>query len=1284
VTTPRLLAAGLLAAAFLVASPAQAAVGQYGPQAFGLYSFENAIARDQAETEPATQAGSHPYGLTTTIEFNHDVEREEPEECRRSVAGACELAGYSGIEKGNIYGSPRRLEVGLPPGFAVDPAATSVRCTEAELQTHAGCPPASTVGLALPFTTSQYGEQALATAIYNMVPPPGVPAAFAFAPAEVGFTVHIFGRLRSRGGYSLAGAAAEASQKLPVYGARLYFFGDPSGPVHDAQRGHCASKWSRSGVTQRVEREWFEAGAPRGELFDCPLLPAETTETPLLTMPTSCPGAPLRSTLSADSWQQPGVLLSGESTSPALSGCAGLRFEPQVEARPTTNAADSPSGLDFNLHVPQPENLNTEAEAHLKTAVVTLPAGISVNPSSADGLAACTPAQIGLETPSSEHQAFALPRPQARSFELELEGERTTSLSATASPAEVQAALEALPAIGAGNVEVSGGVGGWQVAFLGALARQHVPRLGGEVQTNATQTVSVEATGGSFNLSLAGHSTAATAKATYAAHSTKVVLEDIGGSGAILRGEYLIGPGIPLGDTIRTVSPSGTELELANKATEGGTAASVSTAFSYFAFAATVQQALETIPAIGSGNLTVSGGSLGPGPNNLRPYTIAFDGDLAGTDPETLTAEAAGLTGAGAGVQISAEAPATVPLQAYTTEPPGAVRFDEEAPSCPDAAKIGTVEVTSPLLTKVNPDGTVPTDPEGNPIPETLPGSVYLAAQHDNPFHSLLAIYIVVNDPERGILVKLPGHVEADPKTGQLTTTVEESPQLPFEDFKLHFFKGDRAPLRTPATCGHYETTTELTPWSHIEVNEEGEEFEGTPIATPADHYEISAAPGGGACLTSASSEPNAPHFSAGTLSPTAGAYSPFVLKLSRADGSQELHALNVTLPPGLTGKLAGVGECSEAQIAAAKAREHEGDGAAERESPSCPAATEVGTVDVAAGAGPSPFHVSGHAYLAGPYRGAPLSMVIVTPAVAGPFDLGTVVVRAGLYLNPETAQITVKSDEIPHILDGIPLDVRSIAVNIDRNQFTLNPTSCNPFAVTGTAFAASSEAALTTPFQVGGCRALAFRPHLAISLKGATRRAGHPALRAVLTYPKRGSYANIARAKVTLPHSEFLDQGHIGTVCTKVQFAEGSTPGEKCPAASIYGFARATTPLLDQPLEGPVYLRSSTHKLPDLVAALNGQIQIALAGKVDTGRGGGIRNSFEVVPDAPVSKFVLSMQGGHKGLLVNSENLCAPQAKNHALADFAGQNGKVSDTEPVVKNSCKGRKHKKGHRGHR
>jgi hypothetical protein len=216
------------------------------------------------------------------------------------------------------------------------------------------------------------------------------------------------------------------------------------------------------------------------------------------------------------------------------------------------------------------------------------------------------------------------------------------------------------------------------------------------------------------------------------------------------------------------------------------------------------------------------------------------------------------------------------------------------------------------------------------------------------------------------------------------------------------------------------------------------------------------------------------------------------------------------------------------------------------------------------------------------------------------------------------------------------------------------------------------ATADLSDRFQVGSCERLFFKPKLSIRLKGATGPAGHPALRATLTYPKKGVDANIASAQVTLPHSAFLDQAHIRTVCTRVQFAAGVGNGAGCPPGSIYGHAKAISPLLDHPLEGPVYLRSSNNPLPDLVAALNGQIDITLRGKVDTGKGDGLRTTFQAVPDAPVSKFTLTMRGGKRGLIVNSENLCGPHAMTQAIADFTGQNGKVFDTTPTVSNSCK------------
>lgn len=567
---------------------------------------------------------------------------------------------------------------------------------------------------------------------------------------------------------------------------------------------------------------------------------------------------------------------------------------------------------------------------------------------------------------------------------------------------------------------------------------------------------------------------------------------------------------------------------------------------------------------------------------------------------------------------------------------PAQVALSDPQPArCPDASKIGSVEINTPL------------------VDHPVKGAVYVASQNDNPFNSLLAIYIAVDDPQTGVVVKLAGHVMPDPSTGRLTTRFDDNPQLPFEDFTVEFFDGPRAPLRTPGTCGNYTTATDLRPWSAPESG---------PDATPSDSFVVSAAPAAEPCAVSEASQPHRPGFSAGTLAPVAGSFSAFVTNLSREDGSQILRGLNVALPEGLVGKLAGVPYCPAAALSAAAAQT----GGAERAGPSCPAASQIGTATVGAGAGPSPIHVHGKAYLAGPYRGAPLSLAVVTPAVAGPFDLGTVVVRAALRVDPRTAQVSVASDPIPTILQGIPLDVRSVSVEVDRPDFTLNPTNCEPMAVSGEAISVPGQvASLSSRFQVGGCRGLGFAPKLTLRLKGGTRRTANPALIATLT-TKRGE-ANIARAAVKLPRSSFLDQSHIRTVCTRVQFA-----ADVCPKGSIYGRAMATSPLVDYPLTGNVYLRSSDNELPDLIVDLRGPayqpIRIEVAGRTDSVRAS-LRNTFDFVPDVPVSKFRLELFGGKRGLIVNSRDICSRTYR--ATAKFKGQNGKKADLRPPMENDC-------------
>jgi hypothetical protein len=566
--------------------------------------------------------------------------------------------------------------------------------------------------------------------------------------------------------------------------------------------------------------------------------------------------------------------------------------------------------------------------------------------------------------------------------------------------------------------------------------------------------------------------------------------------------------------------------------------------------------------------------------------------------------------------------------------------YQELDAQCPDASKLGTARLSSPAL------------------PRPLEGALYQRSPGGKG--DQFRLWLVSDD--LGLHVKIPGAVKPDPATGQLTAVFSDLPQVPVSAIEADIWGGARAPLKNPDTCGRYETTSVLAPWS------------SDPPATPSDRFQIDRGPGGGSCPTAPQDEPNSPGFEAGTTRPIAGAYSPFVLRLRREDGSQTFGTLDLTMPPGLIGRLAGLTECSDAAIAAAAAKSGVEEGAA----PSCPDSSRIGTVWAAAGAGPHPFWTEGHAYLAGPYKGAPLSMAVITPATAGPFDLGTVVVRAALEVDPETAQITAKTDPLPRILEGIPLNLRTIAANIDRDSFIRNGTSCEPLAFSGSLFSTlGATAPLNERFQLGECGALQFKPQLTLRLKGSTKRSSNPALLADLT-AKPGE-ANIARSQVTMPHPVFIDQAHIGTVCTRVQFA-----ADRCPKRSVYGRAWARTPLLDYRLSGPVYLRSSDHPLPDLVAKLKGPaghpLEFDLDGRIDSVHGA-LRSTFETVPDAPVRKFHFELFGGKRGLIELSDGLCR---KSHVKINFKAHNGRVYDTRPKLKTDC-GRKGKgKSRRGQR
>jgi hypothetical protein len=577
--------------------------------------------------------------------------------------------------------------------------------------------------------------------------------------------------------------------------------------------------------------------------------------------------------------------------------------------------------------------------------------------------------------------------------------------------------------------------------------------------------------------------------------------------------------------------------------------------------------------------------------------------------------------------------------------------FSEPGANCPNAAKVGSVEVETPLLQD-----------------ELLKGSLYVATPYENQFNSLLALYIVIQSPKLGIVVKQAARVEPDPVTGQLRTISEDMPQLPFSHFRLHFREGARSPLASPPGCGTYSARAVLYPYSG-----------GAPI-TATSAFQIISGPSSGPC-PSGGTPPFKPSLTAGTLNNAAGRFSPFNVRLSRTDSEQEFTNFSIKLPPGIAGILAGVPYCPEAAIAQAKARTGPHGGAEELSNPSCPAASEIGHTLAGAGVGPSLAYAPGKLYLAGPYNGSALSEVAITAAKVGPFDLGTVVVRQALKVDRETAEVFIDatgSDPIPHIIEGIPVHARDIRAYVDRSKFIFNPTSCERTSTASTLLGSGLDfgsaaddrpVTVSTPFQAADCAALRFDPKLRLALRGGTRRGAHPAFRAVLNMNggPEGTEANIARAQVTLPKSAFLENAHIKTICTRVQFR-----ANQCPAGSVYGFARAYTPVLAEPLQGPVYLRSSEHQLPDLVASLHHEkITVDVVGRIDSLKGR-IRNTFEAVPDAPVTKFVLTMQGGKRGLIVNSTDLC--KGTHKAIADFTAQNGKVKEFKPAVTARCGGK----------
>ncbi len=624
------------------------------------------------------------------------------------------------------------------------------------------------------------------------------------------------------------------------------------------------------------------------------------------------------------------------------------------------------------------------------------------------------------------------------------------------------------------------------------------------------------------------------------------------------------------------------------------------------------------------------------------------------SDPGALATGALGTPGDQIGYkgqeELNAEDEPGVRWSTFTPEMPSLL--DPGVNFCPNGSKIGTVKIKTPLLE------------------HELEGSVYLAAQDSNPFGSLVAMYLVAEDPFSGSLVKLAGEVSINPDTGQIVTTFKNTPDVPFENLELHFFGGERAPLSTPSRCGTYTTTAVFAPW------------DGNGPVTAESSFKIEHGPGGGPCP--GATLPFNPGVNAGATNIQAGAFSPLTVTVNRKDGEQNLKSLEAKLPPGLSGVLTGVELCPEPQA-------NEG---------LCGENSKVGEATIGVGVGNDPFTVTGgRFYLTGPYNGhggctvgeagcAPFGLTFEVPAKAGPFDLANttnnhpacdcVLVRGKIELNPQTSAITITSnppgtpDSIPTSIEGIPLEIQHVNATTTRGNFQFNPTNCDKMALTGTVqLNEGGSSTITTPFQVTNCAALKFEPKFTVSTSGKTSRTGGASLTAKLAYPSvpQGTDADIARVKVELPKQLPSRLTTLQKACSAAQFE--SNPAA-CPTASKIGYAVVHTPLIPVPLQGPaIFVSHGGEGWPSLVLVLQGYgITIDLTGSTLI-KNGITSTTFKTVPDQPFSSFELTLPEGPYSALTATGNLCT--AKNLTMpTEFVAQNGaELKQTTKIAVTGC-------------
>ena len=815
----------------------------------------------------------------------------------------------------------KSLVIDLPPGLVGNPQAVP-KCNASYLAANRYCPRDTQVGV-IQYTLAGLPFHFIAP-IYNMEPSGGRVAELAFENQFITpVQIHILASVRTGGDYGVRTEIPRLPGNLKVLTSDVTIWGVPAASSHDGDRG--AAGFDPNGcLTPATEF------GPTGLLC-----PSSVQPKPFLSNPTQCASTNAVS-LTVDSYQHPGAFISPLMSVPQqMSGCDLLTFDPSLSLKPDAPRAGAPSGYSVDLHIPQSDSLIAPAVAQVKRVVVTLPEGVTVSPSAADGLAGCTDAEIGLHSPAD--------------------------------------------------------------------------------------------------------------------------------------------------------------------------------------------------------------------------------------------------------------------------------------PTCPDASKIGTVTIMSPLL------------------PEPIDGSVYQGTQ--TPGH-LLRIFLFAKGS--GVSVKLPGSVDLNQTTGQITTTFDNNPQLPFTDFVLKFKGGPRAPLANPRTCGVKTTTATLTSWAGQTVN-------------TSSSFVISRDGAGAPCKPYGFK----PVFGAQSTSPVAGHNSVFTLYFARSDDDQEFDRVTTELPRGLLAKIANVPLCDVTSAAMGM----------------CSASSRIGSVVTSAGPGTHPFFLSGSAYITSRYKGQPFGLSIVVPAKAGPLDLGNVVVRASIEVRND-GSLRIVSDKFPTILQGIPLQVRSVQVTVDRDKFILNPTNCDPMRVEAAITSLQGAVArAASRFQVGDCAALRFNPKLTLSVgrKGHTRK--HASAPLIATLTQAPHQAALKTAKVMLPLTLNALLPVVNNACTLTEFRAGH-----CAKARA-GSAVASTPLLKRPLRGSVYFvkTSIPGALPNLVVALRGQVDIDLTAKVTIPSDNRLGTVFKAIPDVPLSKFTLRIVDGARGPIGVATDLCSEKARRAtATVDLRGQNGSaITRSQRLIIHGC-------------